>query len=73
MAKLTVRDDVYPHCDARDAAPLRRYKRRWTVERTIAWLQHLRRLSIRWEKSTQLFNAFLHLGSTFLLLKRVLG
>jgi transposase len=27
-------------------------KRRWTVERTIGWIQHFRRLCIRWEKST---------------------
>jgi transposase len=34
-----------------DGRALRRYKRRWTVERTIAWIQHYRRLCIRWEKS----------------------
>ena len=32
-----------------DGRSLRRYKRRWTVERTIAWLQNYRRLCIRWE------------------------
>jgi transposase len=62
-----------PGTATQDGRPLRRYKRRWTVERTIAWLQHLRRLCIRWEKSTQLFNGFLHLGTAFLLLKQVLG
>jgi transposase len=56
-----------------DGRPLRRYKRRWTVERTIAWIQHFRRLCIRWEKSTTLFQGFLHLGCTMLLLKEVLG
>ena len=56
-----------------DGRTLRRYKRRWTVERTIAWIQHYRRLCIRWEKSTKLFQGFLHLGCTLLLLKEVLG
>lgn len=53
---------------------LRRYKRRWTVERTIAWFQNFRRLCIRWEKSTTLFQVYLHLGcALLLLLTRVLG
>ncbi|HKQ49865.1 MAG TPA: IS5 family transposase [Phycisphaerae bacterium] len=56
-----------------DGRPLRRYKRRWTVERTIGWFQNFRRLCIRWEKSTPLFCGFLHLGCTLLLLKEVLG
>ncbi|MCB9849795.1 MAG: IS5 family transposase [Phycisphaerales bacterium] len=56
-----------------DSRALRRYKRRWTVERTIAWIQHYRRLCIRWEKSTMMFQGFLHLGCTLLLLKEVLG
>lgn len=30
-----------------DGRKLRRYKRRWTVERTFAWLQDFRRLVIR--------------------------
>ncbi len=56
-----------------DGRPLRRYQRRWTVERTIAWFQNFRRLCIRWEKSTALFSGFLHLGCTILLLKQVSG
>lgn len=56
-----------------DGRRLRRYKRRWTVERTIAWFQHYRRLCIRWEKSTTMFTGFLHLGCSLLLLKEVLG
>lgn len=56
-----------------DGRPLRRYKRRWKVERTIAWLQNFRRLCIRWEKSTELFSGFLHFSCTILLLKEVLG
>jgi len=62
-----------PENKTQDGRPLRRYKRRWTVERTIAWIQNYRRLCIRWEKSTPLFAGFLHLGCTLLLLKEVLG
>lgn len=56
-----------------DGRPLRRMARRWTVERTIAWLQNYRRLCIRWEKSALLFQGFLHFSCTLLLLKQVLG
>jgi len=56
-----------------DGRVLRRYRRRWTVERTIAWLQNYRRLCIRWEKSTRLFQGFLHLSCSLMLLKEVLG
>ncbi len=58
----------YPTQDGR---PLRRYKRRWTVERTIGWIQHFRRLCIRWEKSTRLFQGFLHLACAILLIRQV--
>ncbi|MFO0838143.1 MAG: IS5 family transposase [Phycisphaerae bacterium] len=54
-----------------DGRPLRRYRRRWTVERTIAWIQHFRRLCIRWEKSTTLFRGFLHLACAILLIRTV--
>ena len=62
-----------PENTTQDGRPLRRYKRRWTVERTIGWIQNFRRLCIRWEKSTQLFQGYLHLSCTLLLLKQVLG
>lgn len=62
-----------PENKTQDGRPLRRYKRRWKVERTIGWIQNFRRLCIRWEKSTKLFQGFLHLGCTVLLLRAVLG
>jgi transposase len=73
-------DLIAPHRSSRrpenktqDGRFLRRYRRRWTVERTIAWLQNYRRLCIRWEKSTKLFQGFLHLSCSLLLLREVLG
>lgn len=62
-----------PENVTQDGRPLRRYQRRWKVERTISWIQNFRRLCIRWEKSTKLFQGFLHFGCTMLLLKEVLG
>jgi transposase len=62
-----------PENKTQDGRPLRRYKRRWTVERTIGWFQNFRRLCIRWEKSTRLFQGYLHLGCTLLLLTKVWG
>ena len=62
-----------PENVTQDGRTLRRYKRRWKVERTIAWLKNFRRLCIRWEKSTQLFSGFLHFSCAILLLKEVLG
>ncbi|RME66861.1 MAG: DDE transposase, partial [Verrucomicrobia bacterium] len=52
---------------------LRRYKRRWTVERTIGWLRHFRRLCVRWEKSTHLLQAYLHIACAHILINQVLG
>jgi len=67
------RSNRKPENKTQDGRPLRRYKRRWTVERTIGWIQNFRRLCIRWEKSTTLFQGFLHFACTMLLLKQVLG
>ena len=37
-----------PENVTQDRRPLQRYRRCWRVERTIAWIQHFRRLCIRW-------------------------
>ncbi|MFN7374111.1 MAG: IS5 family transposase [bacterium] len=43
-----------PENATQDGRPLRRYKRRWTVEHTTAWFQNFQRLCIRYEKSATL-------------------
>ena len=45
---------IAPHRSGRseptqDGRSLRRYRRRWTIERLFAWLQIYRRLANRWE------------------------
>ncbi len=67
------RSNRKPENVTQDGRPMRRYARRWTVERTISWMQNFRRLCIRWEKSTALYQGLLHLTCALMLLKRVLG
>ena len=62
-----------PENKTQDGRKLRRYKRRWKVERTFSWLQNYRRLCIRWEKSTVAFQGFLHLACSLLLLPTVIA
>jgi transposase len=56
-----------------DASKLRRYRRRWIIERTNAWLQNFRRLTVRYERSAMIYTALIHLACALITLKRVLG
>lgn len=42
---------------------------RWVVERSFAWLNHYRRLAIRYERREELHQAFLDLACALLCLK----
>lgn len=53
-----------------DGRRLRRYQRRWLVERFFAWLQWHRRLLVRWEFYAANFLGFVQLASIVILLKR---
>jgi hypothetical protein len=53
-----------------DGRPLRRYKRRYKVERSISWLFNHRRLLVRHERYADLFLAFIQLACTFTILSR---
>ena len=54
-----------------DGRPLRRYKRRWKVERLFAWLMRFRRIVTRWEHKAENFLGFLHLSCLVILLRRL--
>jgi len=54
-----------------DGRKLRRYRRRWHVERLFAWIQCSRRLITRFEHKAQNFLAFLKLRCIVLLLRRL--
>ena len=53
-----------------DGRPLRRYKRRWKIERLFAWLQNFRRLVVRYEYHAENFLAMVHLGCIVILLRQ---
>lgn len=67
---------ITPHRSGRtkaatqDGRKLRRYRHRWKVERTIAWLQNFRRLVVRYEYYAHLFHGFVQLACLFTILKR---
>lgn len=52
-----------------DGRPLRRYRRRWRVERLFAWLQHYRRVVIRYEYHAENYFSFVLLGFLMILLR----
>ena len=52
-----------------DGRPLRRYKRRWKVERFVAWLQNYRRLVVRYAYHLENFLGFAQLGCIAILLR----
>lgn len=54
-----------------DGRPLRRYKRRWKVERLFAWLHNFRRLVVRYEYHSENFQGMVHLGCIIILLRHL--
>ncbi len=48
---------------------LRRYTRRWRVERLFAWLQNFRRLVVRYEYHADNFLGMVQLGCAIILLR----
>jgi transposase len=54
-----------------DGRALRRYKRRWIVERTNAWLGNFRRLVVHYDRSLTIYGAFFHIACFMIVLRRV--
>jgi transposase len=54
-----------------DGRRLRRYRRRWIVERTFAWLHSYRRVLTRFERCVNLYDGFVYLACAFIALGRV--
>ena len=52
-----------------DGRKLRRYRKRWRIERLFAWLQNFRRLVVRYEYHLTNFLGMLHLGCIKILLR----
>jgi len=55
-----------------DGRALRRYRRRWKIERTFAWLGNYRRLVVRYDRSSAIYEAFFHIACFMIVLRRVL-
>jgi transposase len=53
-----------------DGRPLRRYRRRWHVERLFAWMLRLRRIVTRYEHHARNFLAFVKLACMAILLRQ---
>jgi transposase len=54
-----------------DGRRLKRYRRRWKIERLFAWLQNFRRLVVRYERRAENFLAMFHLASSLILLRHL--
>jgi transposase len=65
-----------PHRKNRTKAPtndgrrMRRYKRRWKVERAVGWLHSFRRLLVRHEYFSYIYDGFVHLALALFTLSR---
>jgi len=55
-----------------DGRKLRRYKRRWIIERTNAWFGQFRRLLVRHEHLISTYRAFCYLACFWITLRRCL-
>lgn len=56
---------------SQDRRVLRRYRRRWKIERFFAWLQSFRKVVIRWDYHISNFLAFVRLACVVILLRHL--
>jgi len=54
-----------------DGRPLRRYRKRWKIERTNAWLGNFRHLVIRYDRKLSIYQAFFHIACFMIALRRL--
>ena len=53
-----------------DGRPLRRYRKRWKIERAIAWFSNFRRLVVRYERKITVYQAFFHVACVLIALRQ---
>lgn len=69
-------DLICPHKSNRkkpatqDGRKLRRYKRRWKMERSIAWVGNFRRLVVRYEHKISIYQAFFNVACLLIVLRQ---
>lgn len=76
MAELGI-DLIAPELRCRkthmqDKRKLRRYRRRWKMDRTFAWLGNYRRLVVRYENKLHVYSAFFPLACIMIVLRALL-
>ena len=54
-----------------DKRKLRRYRKRWKIERTNAWLQNFRRIQVRYDRIFTVFQGFLHFACLLITLRHL--
>ena len=68
---------IAPHRKNRKKAPtqdgraLRRYRKRWKIERLFAWLTAFRRVITRWDNCCERYTGFVHLAFSLILLREI--
>jgi transposase len=53
-----------------DGRRMRRYTRRWIIERTMSWMHSFRRLFVRYEYYSFIYDGFIHLALALFTLSR---
>lgn len=54
-----------------DGRALRRYRKRWKIERTNAWLGNFRHLTVRYDRKLNIYQAFFHIACFMIVLRRL--
>jgi len=54
-----------------DGRKLRRYRRRYKIERTFAWFGSFRRLVVRYDRLITLYSGFFHLACLMITLRQL--
>ena len=69
-------DLIVPHRKNRkkakiqDGRKLKRYRKRWKIERTFSWFNNFRRLVVRYERLIETYRGFFHLACIMIVLNR---
>ena len=70
-------DLISPHRENRvkpplqDGRKLRRYRRRWKIERTISWIQDFRHWVVRYDREISMFTAYTQLACVVIAQRRL--
>ena len=59
------------HRRFQDRRKLRRYRKRWKIERTFAWLQNYRRILVRHDRMLTVYQGFVHYACLIIVLRHL--